>query len=140
MGLAEGGTGFIPGPFGSGKTVLQHAIARQAKVDVVIMIACGERANEIVEIFTEFPQLDDPQTGGKLIDRTVIIANTSNMPVASRQASVYTGMTIAEYYRAMGLKVLVPPAARHFAAQGWTQIRPSWWCRATPNQHSSNGR
>ena len=105
--IAEGGTGFIPGPFGSGKTVLQHAIARQAKVDVVIMIACGERANEIVEIFTEFPQLDDPQTGGKLIDRTVIIANTSNMPVASRQASVYTGMTIAEYFRAMGLKVLV---------------------------------
>lgn len=105
--LAEGGTGFIPGPFGSGKTVLQHAIARQAKADVVVMIACGERANEIVEIFTEFPQLDDPQTGGKLIDRTVIIANTSNMPVASREASVYTGMTIAEYYRAMGLKVLV---------------------------------
>lgn len=105
--MAEGGTGFIPGPFGSGKTVLQHAIARQAKVDVVVVIACGERANEIVEIFTEFPQLDDPQTGGKLIDRTVIIANTSNMPVASRQASVYTGMTIAEYYRAMGLKVLV---------------------------------
>ena len=105
--LAEGGTGFIPGPFGSGKTVLQHAIARQAKVDVVIMVACGERANEIVEIFVEFPQLDDPQTGGKLIDRTVIIANTSNMPVASRQASVYTGITIAEYYRAMGLKVLV---------------------------------
>lgn len=105
--LAEGGTGFIPGPFGSGKTVLQHAIARQAKVDVVIVVGCGERANEIVEIFTEFPQLDDPQTGGKLIDRTVIIANTSNMPVASREASVYTGMTIAEYYRAMGLKVLV---------------------------------
>jgi len=105
--MAEGGTGFIPGPFGSGKTVLQHAIARQAKVDVVVVVACGERANEIVEIFTEFPQLDDPQTGGKLMDRTVIIANTSNMPVASRQASVYTGMTIAEYYRAMGLKVLV---------------------------------
>ena len=105
--LAEGGTGFIPGPFGSGKTVLQHAIARQAKVNVVIVVGCGERANEIVEIFTEFPQLDDPQTGGKLIDRTVIIANTSNMPVASREASVYTGMTIAEYYRAMGLKVLV---------------------------------
>jgi V/A-type H+-transporting ATPase subunit A len=105
--LAEGGTGFIPGPFGSGKTVLQHAIARQAKVDVVIVVACGERANEIVEIFVEFPQLDDPQTGGKLIDRTVIIANTSNMPVASRQASVYTGITLAEYYRAMGLKVLV---------------------------------
>ncbi len=105
--MAEGGTGFIPGPFGSGKTVLQHAIARQSKVDVVVVVACGERANEIVEIFTEFPLLDDPKTGGKLIDRTVIIANTSNMPVASRQASVYTGMTIAEYYRAMGLKVLV---------------------------------
>ena len=105
--LAEGGTGFIPGPFGSGKTVLQHAIARQAKVDIVFMIACGERANEIVEIFTEFPKLDDPQTGSKLIDRTVIIANTSNMPVASREASIYTGMTIAEYYRAMGLKILV---------------------------------
>ena len=105
--IAEGGTGFIPGPFGSGKTVLQHSIARQAKVDIVIVVGCGERANEIVEIFTEFPQLDDPQTGGKLIDRTVIIANTSNMPVASREASVYTGMTIAEYYRAMGLKVLV---------------------------------
>jgi len=105
--LAEGGTGFIPGPFGSGKTVLQHTIARQAKVDIVIMVACGERANEVVEIFVEFPQLDDPQKGGKLMDRTVIIANTSNMPVASRQASVYTGITIAEYYRAMGLKVLV---------------------------------
>lgn len=105
--LAEGGTGFIPGPFGSGKTVLQHALSRQAKVDIVVLIACGERANEIVEIFTEFPRLDDPRTGGKLMDRTVIIANTSNMPVASREASVYTGMALAEYYRAMGLKVLV---------------------------------
>ncbi len=105
--MAEGGTGFIPGPFGAGKTVLQHAIAKQAEADIIIMIACGERANEVVEIFTEFPELDDPRTGHKLMERTTIICNTSNMPVAAREASVYTGMTIGEYYRAMGLKVLI---------------------------------
>lgn len=105
--IAEGGTGFIPGPFGSGKTVLQHALSKQAEADVVIVAACGERANEVVEIFTEFPELDDPRTGRKLMERTTIIANTSNMPVAAREASVYTAMTIAEYYRAMGLKVLL---------------------------------
>ena len=105
--LADGGTGFIPGPFGAGKTVLQHAISKQAEADVIIMVACGERANEVVEIFAEFPHLDDPRTGHKLMERTTIICNTSNMPVAAREASVYTGMTIAEYYRAMGLKVLL---------------------------------
>jgi len=105
--LAEGGTGFIPGPFGAGKTVLQHAISKQADADVIIMIACGERANEVVEIFKEFPELIDPHTGHPLMERTIIICNTSNMPVAAREASVYTGMTIGEYYRAMGLKVLV---------------------------------
>ncbi len=105
--MAEGGTGFIPGPFGSGKTVLQHALSKQAEADLVIIAACGERANEVVEIFTEFPELDDPRTGRKLMERTTIIANTSNMPVAAREASVYTAMTIAEYYRAMGLKVLL---------------------------------
>ncbi len=105
--LAEGGTGFVPGPFGAGKTVLQHAISKQADANVIVMIACGERANEVVEIFTEFPHLDDPYTGKKLIERTTIICNTSNMPVAAREASVYTGMTIGEYYRAMGLKVLL---------------------------------
>ena len=105
--LAEGGTGFIPGPFGAGKTVLQHAISKQADADVIIMIACGERANEVVEIFKEFPELVDPHTGRKLMERTIIICNTSNMPVAAREASVYTGMTIGEYYRSMGLKVLV---------------------------------
>lgn len=105
--LAEGGTGFIPGPFGSGKTVLQHAIAKQAQADIILFAACGERANEIVEIFTEFPKLEDPNTGGLLMDKTIIIANTSNMPVASREASVYTAMTMAEYYRTMGLKVLL---------------------------------
>ena len=105
--LAEGGTGFIPGPFGAGKTVLQHAISKQADADVIIIVACGERANEVVEIFAEFPELIDARTGHKLMERTIIICNTSNMPVAAREASVYTGMTIGEYYRAMGLKVLV---------------------------------
>lgn len=105
--ILEGGTGFIPGPFGTGKTVLQHALARFADADVIIMAACGERANEVVEIFTEFPELEDPRSGRKLYERTTIIANTSNMPVAAREASVYTAMTIGEYYRCMGMKVLL---------------------------------
>ena len=105
--IVEGGTGFIPGAFGTGKTVLQHAISKQAEADIVIIAACGERANEVVEIFTEFPELEDPHTGRKLMERTIIVANTSNMPVAAREASVYTAMAIGEYYRAMGLKVLL---------------------------------
>ncbi|MBR5159125.1 MAG: V-type ATP synthase subunit A [Bacteroidaceae bacterium] len=105
--IVEGGTGFIPGPFGTGKTVLQHAISKQAEADIVVIAACGERANEVVEIFTEFPELDDPHTGRKLMERTIIIANTSNMPVAAREASVYTAMAISEYYRSMGLRVLL---------------------------------
>src|SRR5574344_2237382 len=105
--IAEGGTGFIPGPFGCGKTVLQHAIAKQGDADVIVMAACGERANEVVEIFTEFPELIDPHTGRHLMERTTIICNTSNMPVAAREASVYTAMTICEYYRAMGLRCLL---------------------------------
>jgi V/A-type H+-transporting ATPase subunit A len=105
--IVEGGTGFIPGAFGTGKTVLQHAISKQAEADIVIIAACGERANEVVEIFTEFPELIDPHTGRKLMERTIIVANTSNMPVAAREASVYTAMSIGEYYRSMGLKVLL---------------------------------
>ncbi|MBR1541137.1 MAG: V-type ATP synthase subunit A [Bacteroidaceae bacterium] len=105
--ITEGGTGFIPGPFGTGKTVLQHAISKQAEADIVIIAACGERANEVVEIFTEFPELVDPHTGRKLMERTIIIANTSNMPGAAREASVYTAMTLGEFYRSMGLKVLL---------------------------------
>ncbi|MGE4567756.1 MAG: V-type ATP synthase subunit A [Bacteroidales bacterium] len=105
--IAEGGTGFIPGPFGCGKTVLQHSLARQAEADMIIVAACGERANEVVEIFTDFPKLDDPRTGRKLMERTTIICNTSNMPVSAREASVYTAMTLAEYYRNMGLRVLL---------------------------------
>ena len=105
--IVEGGTGFIPGPFGTGKTVLQHAISKQAEADIVIIAACGERANEVVEIFTEFPELVDPHTGRKLMERTIIIANTSNMPVAAREASIYTGLTLAEYYRDMGYHVAI---------------------------------
>jgi len=104
--IARGGTAAIPGPFGAGKTVLQHLIARHAAVDIVIVIACGERAGEVVETITEFPELEDPHTGGSLMDRTIIIANTSSMPVASREASIYTGLTIGEYYRQMGHNVL----------------------------------
>lgn len=105
--IVEGGTGFIPGPFGCGKTVLQHSLSKQADAEMIIVAACGERANEVVELFKEFPELEDPRTGRKLMERTTIIANTSNMPVAAREASVYTAMTIAEYYRSMGHKILL---------------------------------
>ncbi|MBN1364181.1 MAG: V-type ATP synthase subunit A [Syntrophaceae bacterium] len=105
--LAEGGTACIPGPFGAGKTVLQQIISRYVEADVVIIVACGERAGEVVETIREFPELEDPQTSGSLMNRTVIICNTSSMPVAAREASVYTGITIGEYYRALGLKVLL---------------------------------
>ncbi len=105
--VARGGTACIPGPFGAGKTVLQSLIARHAPVDVVIIIACGERAGEVVETITEYPQTQDPRTGGSLMDRTVIICNTSSMPVAARESSLYTGITIGEYYRQMGYDVLV---------------------------------
>jgi len=120
--MAEGGTGFIPGPFGCGKTVLQHALAKNADADLIIVVACGERANEVVEIFHDFPDLDDPRTGRKLMERTIIICNTSNMPVAAREASVYTGMTIAEYYRAMGLKVLILADSTSRWAQAMREI------------------
>ena len=105
--VAVGGTYCIPGPFGAGKTVLQQTTARYAKVDVVISAACGERAGEVVETLKEFPELTDPRTGKSLMQRTIIICNTSSMPVASREASVYTAVTLAEYYRQMGLNVLV---------------------------------
>jgi V/A-type H+-transporting ATPase subunit A len=104
--VARGGTGCIPGPFGAGKTVLQSAIAKYATVDIVIIIACGERAGEVVETILEYPATKDPRTGGSLMDRTIIICNTSSMPVAAREASIYTGITLGEYYRQMGLDVL----------------------------------
>ncbi len=105
--VAKGGTYCIPGPFGAGKTVLQHTTSKYADVDIVIIAACGERAGEVVETLTEFPELIDPKTGRSLMERTIIICNTSSMPVASREASVYTSVTLAEYYRQMGLHVLL---------------------------------
>ncbi|WP_393925951.1 V-type ATP synthase subunit A [Yoonia sp. R2-816] len=105
--VARGGTACIPGPFGAGKTVLQNLIARNAKVDVVIVVACGERAGEVVETIQEFPEMTDPTSGGSLMDRTIIICNTSSMPVAAREASIFTGITLGEYYRQMGLDVLL---------------------------------
>ena len=105
--VAKGGTYCIPGPFGAGKTVLQHLTSRNAEVDVVIIAACGERAGEVVEVLKEFPELTDPKTGRSLMERTIIICNTSSMPVAAREASVYTAVTMAEYYRNMGLDVLL---------------------------------
>jgi V/A-type H+-transporting ATPase subunit A len=103
--VAKGGTAAIPGPFGSGKTVTQQTLAKWSDAEIVVYIGCGERGNEMTEVLTEFPELKDPKTGGPLMDRTVLIANTSNMPVAAREASVYTGITIAEYYRDMGYDV-----------------------------------
>ncbi|MEO8497885.1 MAG: V-type ATP synthase subunit A, partial [Planctomycetota bacterium] len=105
--IAAGGTGCIPGPFGAGKTVLQSSIARYATVDIVVVVACGERAGEVVETITLYPETKDPRTGGTLMDRTIIICNTSSMPVAAREASIYMGVTLAEYYRQMGLNVLL---------------------------------
>ena len=105
--IARGGTACIPGPFGAGKTVLQNLIARNAQVDIVIVVACGERAGEVVETIHEFPEMTDPTSGGSLMDRTIIICNTSSMPVAAREASIFTGITLGEYYRQMGLDVLL---------------------------------
>jgi len=105
--IAQGGTGCVPGPFGAGKTVLQSLIARYSTVDIVVIVACGERAGEVVETITEYPETKDPRTGGTLMDRTVIICNTSSMPVAAREASIYTGITLGEYFRQMGYNVLL---------------------------------
>ena len=105
--VAKGGTAAIPGPFGSGKTVMQHALAKWSDVDLVVYIGCGERGNEMTDVLREFPELVDPRTGQSLMKRTVLIANTSDMPVAAREASIYTGITIAEYFRDMGYAVAV---------------------------------
>ena len=105
--VAKGGTAAIPGPFGSGKTVMQHALAKWAEADIVVYIGCGERGNEMTDVLNEFPELKDPKTGNSLMERTVLIANTSDMPVAAREASIYTGITIAEYFRDMGYAVAV---------------------------------
>lgn len=103
--IAKGGTAAVPGPFGSGKTVVQHQLAKWAEADIVVYIGCGERGNEMTDVLNEFPELKDPKTGFSLMERTVLIANTSDMPVAAREASIYTGITIAEYFRDMGYSV-----------------------------------
>ncbi|MBZ4299494.1 V-type ATP synthase subunit A, partial [Streptococcus pneumoniae] len=95
----------VPGPFGAGKTVVQHQVAKFANVDIVIYVGCGERGNEMTDVLNEFPELIDPNTGQSIMQRTVLIANTSNMPVAAREASIYTGITMAEYFRDMGYSV-----------------------------------
>ena len=105
--IAKGGTACVPGPFGSGKTVVQHQLAKWSNVDLVVYIGCGERGNEMTDVLREFPELSDPRTGKSLMERTILIANTSDMPVAAREASIYTGITIAEYYRDMGYDVAV---------------------------------
>lgn len=101
----KGGVAAVPGPFGSGKTVIQHQLAKWAEADIVVYIGCGERGNEMTDVLNEFPELKDPKTGQSLMQRTVLIANTSDMPVAAREASIYTGITIAEYFRDMGYSV-----------------------------------
>lgn len=103
--LTAGGTAAIPGPFGSGKTVTQQSIAKYGDADIVVYVGCGERGNEMTDVLVEFPELEDPKTGGPLMHRTILIANTSNMPVAAREASLYTGITVAEYFRDQGYKV-----------------------------------
>lgn len=103
--ITKGGTGSVPGPFGSGKTVIQQQLAKWADADIIVYVGCGERGNEMTEVLQEFPELIDPKSGKPLMKRTVLVANTSNMPVAAREASVYTGITLAEYYRDMGYKV-----------------------------------
>jgi len=120
--VAKGGTYCIPGPFGAGKTVLQQLTSRYAEVDVVIIAACGERAGEVVETLKEFPKLIDPRTGKALMERTIIICNTSSMPVAARESSVYTGATLAEYYRQMGLNVLLLADSTSRWAQAMREI------------------
>ena len=103
--IAKGGVAAVPGPFGSGKTVIQHQLAKWAEADIVVYIGCGERGNEMTDVLNEFPELKDPKTGRSLMERTVLIANTSDMPFAAREASIYTGITIAEYFRDMGYSV-----------------------------------
>jgi len=135
--VAKGGTYCIPGPFGAGKTVLQQITSRYADVDIVIIAACGERAGEIVETMREFPELTDPKTGRSLMERTIIIANTSSMPVAAREASVYTATTLGEYYRQMGLNVLLLADstsrwARIDPTQQWRTGQPDHWRYGVP--------
>ena len=124
--IVRGGTYCIPGPFGAGKTVLQQITSRHAEIDIVVIAACGERAGEVVETLRDFPELIDPRTGRSLMQRTIIICNTSAMPVAAREASVYTGATLAEYYRQMGLNVLLLADSTSRWAQAMREFPAGW--------------
>ena len=124
--LAKGGTAAVPGPFGSGKTVVQHALAKWSDVDVVVYIGCGERGNEMTDVLMEFPELQDPRSGEPLMKRTVLIANTSDMPVAAREASIYTGMTIAEYFRDMGYDVAIIADSTSRWAEALREMSAGW--------------
>ena len=115
--LAKGGVAAVPGPFGSGKTVVQHQLAKWAAADIIVYIGCGERGNEMTDVLNEFPELKDPRTGNSLMERTVLIANTSDMPVAAREASIYTGITIAEYFRDMGYTVALMADSSRLSGQ-----------------------
>ena len=124
--IASGGVAAVPGPFGSGKTVVQHQLAKWADADIIVYVGCGERGNEMTDVLMEFPELHDPRTGESLMKRTVLIANTSDMPVAAREASIYTGITIAEYYRDMGYKVaIMADSTSRWAEASARNVRPS---------------
>ena len=119
--IAKGGVAAVPGPFGSGKTVVQHQLAKWADADIIVYIGCGERGNEMTDVLREFPELKDPRTGEPLMKRTVLIANTSDMPVAAREASIYTGITIAEYFRDMGYTVAIMADSTSRWAERWAK-------------------
>ena len=127
--IAKGGVAAIPGPFGSGKTVTQHQLAKWAEADIVVYIGCGERGNEMTDVLNEFPELIDPHTGKSLMERTVLIANTSDMPVAAREASIYTGVTLAEYYRDM----TPPHVGQRLCAKCRADLKKCPVKRATPH-------
>ena len=124
--IAKGGVAAVPGPFGSGKTVIQHQLAKWADADIIVYVGCGERGNEMTDVLNEFPALNDPRTGLPLMKRTVLIANTSDMPVAAREASIYTGITIAEYYRDMGYKVAIMADSTSRWAEALREMSSVW--------------
>ena len=129
--VAKGGVAAVPGPFGSGKTVVQHQLAKWADADIIVYVGCGERGNEMTDVLMEFPELKDPRTGESLMKRTVLIANTSDMPVAAREASIYTGITIAEYFRDMGYDVAVMADSTSRWAEALREMSGGWRkCRA----------
>ena len=124
--IGKGGTAAIPGGFGTGKTITQHQLAKWSNADLIVYIGCGERGNEMTEVLQEFPEIEDPESGRPLIERTILIANTSNMPVAAREVSIYTGITLAEYYRDQGATWRCSPILRAAGPKPCVNWRPGW--------------